>query len=102
MVSYRREPGTPLTKQEQAELEKLAQRPEGEIDTSEIPEWTDEMWKRAVRGRFYRPVKKAVSLRLDADVIAWLKKDGKGYQSRANQLLRERMLKDMAESRVRA
>ena len=39
-------------------------------------------------------MKQAVSLRLDADVIAWLKKDGKGYQSRANRMLRERMLKD--------
>ncbi len=96
MVSYRREPGTPLTKRERVELEKLAKLPEDEIDTSDIPEWTDEMWKRAARGKFYRPVKKAVSLRLDADVIAWLKKDGKGYQSRANRMLRERMLKDMA------
>ena len=96
MVSYRREPGTPLTKKERAELEKLAQMPEHEIDTSDIPEWTDEMWKNAVRGRFYRPVKKAVSLRLDADVIAWLKKDGEGYQTRANRLLRERMLADKA------
>lgn len=93
MVSYRREPGTPLSKKELAELEALEGRP---IDTSDIPEWTDEMWKRAVRGRFYRPVKKAVSLRLDADVIAWLKKDGKGYQSRANRLLREKMLADKA------
>jgi uncharacterized protein (DUF4415 family) len=48
-----------------------------------------------VRGRFYRPVKKAVSLRLDADVIAWLKKDGEGYQTRANRMLRERMLAEL-------
>lgn len=92
MVSYRREPGTPLTKKERAELEKLAQMPEHEIDTSDIPEWTEEMWKRAVRGKFYRPIKKAVSLRLDADVIEWLKKDGEGYQTRANRILREWML----------
>jgi uncharacterized protein (DUF4415 family) len=55
----------------------------------------DRMWKNAVRGRFYRPVKQAVSLRLDADVIAWLKKDGQGYQTRANQILGERMLKEL-------
>ena len=96
MVSFRRKPGTPLTKRERAELEKLKRLPEHEIDTSDIPEWTEEMWKRAVRGKFYRPVKKAVSLRLDADVIAWLKKDGKGYQTRANRVLREKMLKEMA------
>lgn len=35
-------------------------------------------------------------LRLDADVIVWLKKDGEGYQTRANRLLRERMLADKA------
>ena len=40
-------------------------------------------------------MKQAVSLRLDADVIAWLKKDGDGYQTRANRMLRERMLKDL-------
>src|SRR5579863_5967371 len=49
----------------------------------------------AVRGRFYRPVKRAVSMRLDADVIAWLKKSGKGYQARANRILRERMLDEI-------
>jgi uncharacterized protein (DUF4415 family) len=54
------------------------------------------MWRRAECGRFYRPVKKAVSLRLDVDVIAWLKKDGKGYQTRANRVPREKMLEDKA------
>src|SRR5690348_13881876 len=93
VVTFRREPGTPLTKKELAELNALERRP---VDTSDIPEWTDEMWERAVRGKFYRPVKKAVSLRLDSDVIAWLKKDGKGYQTRANRVLREKMLKDKA------
>jgi uncharacterized protein (DUF4415 family) len=96
MVVYRRNPGSPLTPKQRANVEELARRPEHEIDTSDLPEWTDEMWKRAVRGKFYRPVKKAVSLRLDADVIAWLKKDGKGYQTRANRVLREKMLKEMA------
>ena len=96
MVTYRREPGSPLTAKQRANLAELAKRPEHETDTSDIPELTDAMWKDAVRGRFYRPVKKAVSLRLDADVIAWLKKDGNGYQSRANRLLREQMLADKA------
>lgn len=92
-VVYERKPGTPLTKKELAELKALEGRP---IDTSDIPELPASAWKNAVRGKFYRPVKKAVSLRLDADVIAWLKKDGEGYQTRANRLLRERMLADKA------
>ncbi len=78
MVTYRREPGSPLTAKQKANLAELAKRPDHEIDTSDIPEWTDEMWARAERGKFYRPIKKAISLRLDADVIAWLKKNGKG------------------------
>jgi uncharacterized protein (DUF4415 family) len=69
--------------------------PDGEIDTSDIPELPPDAWKDAVRGRFYRPVKQAVSMRLDADVIAWLKKPGAGYQTRANRILRERMLREL-------
>jgi uncharacterized protein (DUF4415 family) len=94
-VVYRRAAGASLTLAQRANLDELAKVPESEIDTSDIPEWTDEQWKNAVRGRLYRPVKHAVSLRLDADVIAWLKKDGEGYQTRANQMLRERMLADL-------
>jgi uncharacterized protein (DUF4415 family) len=99
-VSYRREPGEPISEEVKANIEELLRKPNSEIDTSDIPEWTDEMWKRAVRGRdaamkLWRPVKQAVSLRLDADVLAWLKKDGQGYQTRVNRMLRERMLKDL-------
>jgi len=54
----------------------------------------------AVRGRFYRPLKQAVSLRLEAAVVAWLKEPGKGYQTRANHILRERMLADMRRLRA--
>jgi uncharacterized protein (DUF4415 family) len=98
MVTYRREPGTPLTAEQRRQLEELAKKPDSEIDYSDIPPITDEAWKKAVRGRLYRPVKQAVSLRLDADVIAWLKKDGDGYQTRANQMLRERMLQELIHS----
>jgi uncharacterized protein (DUF4415 family) len=92
---HRRTPGTPATPEQLRQLEALAKMPDSEIDTSDIPVLPEEAWKDAVRGRFYRPVKQAVSLRLDADVLAWLKKDGEGYQTRANRILRERMLKDL-------
>ncbi len=91
-VVYRREPGTPLTEEQRAELKALKGRP---IDLTDAPELPEEAWKNAVRGRFYRPVKQAVSLRLDADVLAWLKKDGDGYQTRVNNMLRERMLEEL-------
>ena len=95
MKGYRRVPGTPLTPRQREQLEALAKLPDDQIDTSDAPVLPESAWKNAVRGRFYRPIKKHISLRLDADVIDWLKKDGEGYQTRANQMLRERMLKDL-------
>ena len=63
--------------------------PDKEIDTSDIPETTD--WSKAVVGKYYRPVKKQVTLRLDADMLEWFKtQDGK-YQTRINQVLRRYM-----------
>src|SRR6266853_6046418 len=92
ITKVKRSPGRGLTPRQKRELAVLAALPDDQIDTSEIPELPPAAWKNAVRGRFYRPVKQAVSMRLDADVIAWLKKRGKGYQTRANRILRERML----------
>lgn len=60
-----------------------------DIDTSDIPEITD--WSRAVVGKFYRPIKSPITIRLDADVLAWLKRSGPGYQTRINGLLRQAM-----------
>jgi uncharacterized protein (DUF4415 family) len=86
----------PTTKRKR-ELAKLAAQPDSTIDFSDIPEATDEFWRNAVRNPFYRPIKKQITLRLDADVIAWLRKDGKGYQTKANSLLREIMVKEVTE-----
>jgi uncharacterized protein (DUF4415 family) len=86
--------GRPLTTRQKRELAALAALPDDQIDTSDIPELPPGAWKNAVRGRFYRPIKQAVSMRLDADVIAWLKKRGKGYQTRVNSILRQTMLAD--------
>ena len=94
-VVFRREPGTPLTDEERRQLQELAKMPDSEIDYSDAPAMPESAWSGAVRGRFYRPVKEAVSLRLDADVLAWLKKDGAGYQTRVNKMLRERMLAEL-------
>lgn len=99
-VIYRPLSGAPLTAEQTRQLNALEKMPDSEIDTSDILELPESAWKNAVRGRFYRPVKQAVSLRLDADVIAWLKKDGDGYQTRANQLLRERMLEELKSVRT--
>lgn len=68
------------------ELAALAAMSDEEIDTSDIPEIID--WSKTVVGRFYRPVKEAVTIRLDADVLDWLKQGGRGYQTRVNKILR--------------
>jgi uncharacterized protein (DUF4415 family) len=92
MVSYTLESLPPLTDAQLANLKALAARPDSEIDTSDIPELTDEQWKNAKRGHFYRPVKRQITARVDADVLEWLKAQGKGYQSRINAILRREML----------
>ena len=74
------------------ELMALANRPDSEIDYSDIPASTHEDWAGAVRGKFYRPVKRQLTVRIDADVVAWLRSFGKGYQSRLNAILRSAML----------
>ena len=71
------------------ELKALRRLKDEDIDLSDIPEITD--WSKAVVGKFYRPIKKPLTIRVDADVLAWLKAQGKGYQTRINSLLREAM-----------
>ena len=78
-----------LSRKQQKELRALAARPDSEIDLSDIPEIVD--WSGAVVGKFYRPIKKSLTIRIDADVLAWLRSQGKGYQTRINQLLRAAM-----------
>jgi uncharacterized protein (DUF4415 family) len=72
----------------------VAESGQSVIDLSDIPELTDKFWQNAVRNPFYRPIKLQLTLRLDADVVAWLRRQGKGYQTRANALLRAAMLGD--------
>ncbi len=79
-----------LTPEQRAELKALAARSDSAIDTSDAPELPD--WSGARRGLFYRPVKQQLTLRLDADVVAWFKAHAtteEGYQTRINRALRE-------------
>lgn len=80
------------TEDRKKQLEALAALGDENIDTSEIPELTDEQLARGVRGLMYRPVKRAVTMRIDADVLEWLKSAGPGYQTKANRILRLAML----------
>jgi uncharacterized protein (DUF4415 family) len=71
------------------ELAALARMPDDKIDLTDAPEVRE--WRGAVVGKFYRPIKSPVTIRVDADVLAWLKRQGRGYQTRINKLLREAM-----------
>jgi uncharacterized protein (DUF4415 family) len=97
MVRYTLETLPPLTDAQRANLKALSARPEGEIDTSDIPVMTDAEWAQAkrVRGHLYRPIKRIVTTRLDGDVLEWLKSHGRGYQSRMNAILRREMLSSL-------
>ncbi len=96
-VIHELNPGQPLTTRQKREIRALAAMPKERIDTSDIPELPPGAWKNAVRGKWYRPVKQPVSIRLDTDVLAWLKSKGSGYQTKVNVLLRERMLKEIGK-----
>ncbi len=79
-----------LSAENRKELQKLAARPDREIDLTDIPE-IEEIPSDAIIGRFYRPKKTIVTIRLDADVVAWIKASGEGYQTRINAYLRQMM-----------
>ena len=84
-----------LTEKDKRELAKLAALPDSDIDYSDIPPLTEKFWKNAIRNPLYRPRKQQVTLRIDADVLAWLRRQGKGYQSRLNALLRNAMIEQL-------
>jgi uncharacterized protein (DUF4415 family) len=87
----------PLTEKQKAELAALAAQPDDAIDYSDIPPLTEAFWSNAERGRFYKPTKTSTTVRIDSDVLAWLRAQGKGYQSRINAILRREMLSALAE-----
>jgi len=85
----------PLSEKQKAELSALAARPDGEIDFSDIAPLDEAFWKNAMRGRFYKPIKTSTTVRIDSDVLVWLRAQGKGYQSRINAILRREMLSSL-------
>jgi uncharacterized protein (DUF4415 family) len=80
-----------LTKEQKRDIRAIAEKRDKDIDFSDVAPILD--WSAAEIGKFYRPTKKPVTMRLDSDVIAWLKADGRGYQTKANWLLRNAMLR---------
>ena len=79
-----------LTKEQKRDVAVSAAKKDEDIDLTDMPERLD--WSGAVVGMFYRPAKRPVTMRLDEDVVAWLKGFGRGYQTKANLLLRHAMM----------
>ena len=78
-----------LNKEQRRDIAAIAAMKDEDIDFSDIPLVLD--WSGAEVGKFYRPPKKAITIRLDTDVLDWLKGYGRGYQTRVNLLLRHAM-----------
>jgi uncharacterized protein (DUF4415 family) len=83
-----------LTKEQKRDIAAIAGKNDADIDLSDMPEVLD--WSRAEIGKFYRPPKKSVTMRLDGDILEWLKGFGPGYQTRVNLLLRHAMTSTVA------
>lgn len=83
-----------VTNKQMKEIRALKNMKDRDIDLSDIPEVKE--WSGAVVGKFYRPVKKQLTIRLDADVVAWLQSKGRGYQTRINGILRSMMQKEIS------
>ncbi len=67
-----------------------------DTDISDCPELTDEQLSQLKPSHYrnmanYKPIKKAVNVRIDADILEWLKEGGTGYQTRLNSILRHVM-----------
>lgn len=94
LVRYSFDPSNPpqLTDEQRARLRALDELRDDDIDVSDIPPLTEKFWANGVRGKFYRPIKKQVTLRLDADVLDWFKAQqggARGYQTAINAALRK-------------
>jgi uncharacterized protein (DUF4415 family) len=77
-----------MNKPSKTDWKRLAQMRDKDIDTSDIPELDEAFFATAT---LHVPMKKPVTIRLDADVLDWFKGQGKGYQTKINTLLRRYM-----------
>ena len=83
----------PTSNKLQTDWQKLDDLTDEEIDFSDTPEITPQMFAKAVvrRGLTPPPSKQQVTLRIDSDVLDWFREQGRGYQTQINTLLRAYM-----------
>jgi len=87
-TKYRSSDGSPLTPSEIARLDKIEARLG---DSDDIPETSNDAWATAVRGKHAKAMEAAISIHLDAEVMAWLRRKGPSYRAEINRILREKM-----------
>lgn len=97
-VNYQLDPQSmpALTAKQRAQLAALAAQTDRQIDKTDITQLSDDFWKSALRNPFYKATKQSTTVRLDSDVLQWLKSGGGGYQTRLNAILRNEMLREVA------
>ena len=94
---YDTENPPPLSDAEREQIARLAAMGDEDIDLSDIPEMKFEnafLWRDRHNHPLYRPVKQSTTIRIDADVLLWLKAKGRGYQTRLNAILRDAMVRE--------
>jgi len=90
----------PLTDAQKAEMRALSKMSDTTIDFSDLPPLDEVFWKNALPNPFYKPTKTSTTVRVDSDVLAWLKSQGKGYQTRINAILRDAMLRSRSHKEI--
>lgn len=92
--------GIKITDEIREAYKKRDRRLDDDPDSRPLP---PEKWAHAMRrDEFFRPIKKPVTARIDADVLAWLKSKGRGHLTRMNSILREAMERDLGKRLRRA
>jgi uncharacterized protein (DUF4415 family) len=77
------------------------ERDRGLDKDTDSPAMPPEFWANATVGKYYRPVKTQISLRIDNEILDWLKSKGEGHLSRINEILRERMAAERRQTSTR-
>lgn len=93
----------PISEEARQRFSELEAQGDAAIDFSDIPELGEDAFKNAERGKFYRATKRQLTLRLDADILDWFKRNHpRGYQTAMNKVLVEYMLSQQREARKKA
>jgi uncharacterized protein (DUF4415 family) len=75
-------------------------KPADAIESSDISSPGNAFWRNVALNPLYRPKKTSTTVRIDSDVLLWLRAHGKGYQSRINAILRSAMIASLPSTKA--